>query len=195
MTKKEFLVELEKELSESRIKEIAAIVSYYDELIEDQIESGTKEKDVIKNLGKMSDIIENIKTEVQTEKNKPTLSNGFKAVIAVLSILSLPMLIPLGILIFAMMITIGALIFSFILTLGAAVISAFAIMISVFVMFIQGKIPFVSFIFGIGVCFLLAGLIIYTIKYTMIFSKWFLGVIIKKLNQIANKKDGRKINE
>jgi uncharacterized membrane protein len=76
MKRKEFLNQLKRELSKRRDIELEEVIFYYDELIQDAIDSGENEEIFIINLGSIKDIVrrleddESFMTEVKiTNKN------------------------------------------------------------------------------------------------------------------------------
>ncbi len=69
MNKKEFISELNEYLDEIEKVEKERIISYYEELIEDKIDDGEYEEEVIQNLGKPKDIAKTVLKETSI-KNK-----------------------------------------------------------------------------------------------------------------------------
>ena len=192
MTKEDFLLELESELKKIKHQDSSSIIQYYDELIEDERETGKKEKTIIKNLGPVSEIITNIKKEEEkTKVPKQTISNSIKALIAVLSILSLPFLIPTAIIIFSIIFTVMILMASFIICIIAFMVAAVAVFFGNIYMLITGLLPIYSFVFGTGATLLIFGLLIYALKYTFVFSKSILSWTIEKFNKLLKKRGNK----
>lgn len=63
MKKKEFIYRLKKEIKNLRPKEQQDIINYYSELIDDRIESGEYEEDIIASLGSIDLIVDEIMGE------------------------------------------------------------------------------------------------------------------------------------
>lgn len=87
MDKKEFLKELRYKLNKENYDDVDGIIDYYDELIEDRIERTNEiEKEVIKDLGSVDDIVkkvcgskktDRIKYEEEiTDEDKPSVKNN-----------------------------------------------------------------------------------------------------------------------
>jgi uncharacterized membrane protein len=185
LNKKEFLKALERELINLEENGITNIIEYYDELIEDQIENGEKEKDVIADMS-IYEIVKEVKAskKINEAAKKPSLSNGMKALIAFLGILSFPLLITVGVLTFVILVTIIAIIFSFIVTLGTLALAGIASFVVFFLGMILGTIPIATGLFGIGVSFIITGLMIILVKWGASISRdmlaWFTKLIKAK---------------
>ena len=188
MTKKEFLKALEKELIYHGTEDITSIMEYYEELIEDKKESGIKEKEVIDELS-ISDIVRNVKVERRIEDavQKPSISNGMKALIAFLGILSFPMLITVGVFLFAMLIALLAIIFAVVVTFGALFIAMIVTIAALIGSVIFGHLPLVTALFALGVALVLVGSFGMLVKWTIIASKeimiWFINLISTKFRK------------
>ena len=193
MNKKEFMKSLTKELNQLKVQDVDNILEYFDELIEDKKENGMKEKDIINDLS-IYEIIKNIKAHKKIDEavKKPTLSNGMKALIAFLSILSLPMLIGLGILMIAIFITVAALMFALILTAGSLLLFGGTFIIALTYMLIIGNLPVSTFLFFTGSSLILIALSSIFMKWSIEFSKdttiWFINIL---KNQIDKRKGGK----
>lgn len=187
MTKKEFLSKLEEELDNLHYEEKNNILEYYEELIEDKKESGEKEKEIIKDIGSIDEIIKDIEIEKKIDKayKKPTISNGMKALIAFLGVCSAPVLFIAGILIFAFFITFGALLFAFVAVIGALIISGVASVFAVFVSLFTNTLPLSTFLFVLGILLvsivLLLELIRWAISVTRISISWMAEFLKTKL--------------
>ena len=194
MTKKEFLKILEMELKRIGYKESQSLVDFYDELIEDKMESGKKEKEVISEIGNVQNIIKNIAVEekIAVAKEKPTLSNGFKALFAVLGVLSLPLLVPMGIVAVALAFALVMLLISLIIVVASGVLSGVAVFIFLIVQVLHYGLPISSFIFGIGVSLVIIGAFLELLRYSVVLPKKLIIIIIKSLEKAINKKKGAK---
>ena len=192
MNKKEFLRLLEKELVKLEVQDTVSILEYYDELIEDQKEIGKKEKDIIDKLS-IYEIVKNIKVNKTIDEavKKPTLSNGMKALIAFLGILSLPMLIGVGALIFAIAITIAALLFALVTTVSAIFFASIASVVALLFALILGKLPIATALFCLGTVLILTGLFSALLKWVLNLTKEIIGWSMSLLkNQISKRKGG-----
>ena len=191
MNKKEFLKALEHELIEQKTEDAANVLEYYEEFIEDQKESGKKEKDIISKLS-INEITKNIKvqTKIDNAIKKPTLSNGVKALIAFLSILSLPMLIGVGGIAFGVVITILALIFALIVTVGSIFFAGIVSIIALIAASLTGKLPISTSIFCVGIALILIGFSTILIKWSIkIFKEMIVGSINILKNQVSKRKE------
>jgi len=189
MKKSEFLSVLRSELEKYKINDIDNIIEYYDELIEDKIEGSKKnsEEEIVDNLGCISDIVKNIILEqrIEAAEEKPTISNGFKAWVTALSVMSLPILIPLIMVIGALAISAVAIVFSFIMVVIAVIFVLVAAMINFIIAFANGNIPLESFIFAMGASLTLFGCSLMLLKWlaqlTKQFVLWPIGFLKEKL--------------
>lgn len=188
MNKKEFLKALENELIYHKVEDISGIVEYWDELIEDKKESGEKEKDIIADLS-ISDIMRNVKVHktIEEASQKPSISNGMKALIAFLGILSFPMLIAAGGLLFGLFMALIAIIFALIVTFGGLFIAAIIIIPTLIGLVISGNIQLVSALFGIGIMLILVGIFGMLVKWAFLGStklmEWFINLINNKFRK------------
>lgn len=187
MTKKEFLSKLEEELDNLHYEEKNNILEYYEELIEDKKESGKREKEIIKEIGSIENIIKNIEIEKKIDKaaTKPTLSNGLKALIAFLGVCSAPVLFIVAVLIFAFFVTFGALLFAFIAVIGALIVSGIVSVIGIFISLCTNTMPVSTFLFVLGILLvsivLLLELIRWSIGVTKISISWMAAFLKTKL--------------
>ena len=60
MNKKEFIDKLTEKLSNLKLSEREEAISYYSEMIDDFIENGKSEKEAVKELGEINDIVNKI---------------------------------------------------------------------------------------------------------------------------------------
>ncbi|AMP20958.1 hypothetical protein AZF37_07105 [endosymbiont 'TC1' of Trimyema compressum] len=108
MNKEVFLENLKQKITSIPKKEQYKMIFYYDEYISDAVEAGQIEAEVINAIGSIDSLAEQLlenydKEKVFTEaKEKPTLSNGFKVLIALLALFSVPLTIPLVIFVFVL---------------------------------------------------------------------------------------------
>jgi len=192
MTKKEFLKALENELIKLDVQDITNILEYYDELIEDQIENGKKEKEVINSIS-IYDIIKETKAhkKINEAVEKPSISGGMKALIAFLGVLSFPMLITVGAVLFALLITMLAVIFAVLVTFGAIFLVGVISMPVLIGSLLFGHMTFIPALLALGVSLVLMGVFGMLVKWTILASKeimgWFINLINKKFRKRVEK--------
>ena len=192
MKKEEFLNNLEQELKLSNAKNYQDVLEYYNEVIEDKIDKGKKEEKVIIELGDIKDIVRNVKIENTLDKatKEPTISNGLKALIAVLSVLSLPLLIPVIVVAVVLIFVVLVLLACIIIVISSLLLSSIIIAIALFINLLAMKIPIYTFFFGLGISFILAGLFIFLFKWSLGLFKQFTVWFIDSLKEKFGKKRG-----
>ena len=114
MRKKEFIKRLRQEIRTLSYREQEDIINYYSELIDDRIENGEREEDVIVSLGSIDIIV----SEIMSDRNKasdnikysprPTkkVSSGVGKIIII--ILLFPVWIVIGSILFALIVAIAS---------------------------------------------------------------------------------------
>ena len=133
MTKEQYLSELALKLIKLPEDERKNAINYYTEYIDDALENGKTMQDVEAALGNPNEVAANIIADysVNRVKEKPSLTNGLKALIAVLGVFAFPIAAPAAIaiivVIFALIITVFSVAFSLIM-------AAFGIFIAVVVL-------------------------------------------------------------
>ena len=174
--KKEFLDKLKNELQIISYNDIDNLIDYYDELIEDENEKNKDENEIISNLN-IPNIIKDINIEEKLElaKNKPTISNIFKAIIAVCS---LPILMPLAIAFILIILSLLLVIGSFIIAFGSIIIALIATFGAVITTFPIG----ISLIY-LGITLLIIITSILMIKLLINLTKKIFIASINKLNK------------
>lgn len=101
MNKSEFLGKLTNRLEHLPHQEVAKIISYYEESIDDRIEDGITEDVSIKSLGSLDDIVTNIENEipitsmVKDKVIKKVEKSRSKGVLLALTIIGSPLWLPL----------------------------------------------------------------------------------------------------
>lgn len=189
MKKSEFLNNLKTKLEKGHYSDTHSVIDYYDELIEDKKESGLKEEEIITNLGNIDDILKEIEIErrIDKAKEKPTLSNGIKALIGVLSILSIPLLIPIILLIATLGFTGIILLFSLIIVFGSIILSGIVLIGALIVSLFTNELPFITFLFSLGVIFVVGALSIELIRLIIDVTKkfiiWFMDFLKGKISK------------
>ena len=189
MNKKEFLKALENELIKLDVQDITNILEYYDEYIEDQIENGKKEKEVIDGIS-MYDIIKETRAhkKINEATEKPSISNGMKALIAFLGILSFPMLITVGAVLFALLVAMLAIIFAVVVTFGALFVAGIITIVVLIGSLIFGQLTFFAALFGLGIMLVLVGIFGMLVKWTIIASQEIMAWFIKLINRKFRKR-------
>lgn len=125
MTKEVFLKELKEKIASLPKEEQYKIIFYYDEYISDAVEEGKTEAEVIASIEPIDTLAKQLLENHQKEKvfveakEKPTLSNGIKVLIAVIALFSVPLTIPLAIFVIVLA-------FAFILVIIAILVAIFA---------------------------------------------------------------------
>lgn len=163
MTKKKtFLDQIEKELTKTSPNNAREFVEYYDEIISERIDAGETEAEVIKSLGDPKTIATGAKVdgEIMIANKRPTLSNGWKALIAVLGVLALPIALPVlavGLALFCVMLSIWV---AFGATIIAVFISAFGLAAKIIWVVAAGDAPVYMLLLASGT-FLLFGALAY----------------------------------
>jgi len=200
MKKEKFLKDLREELVKYKVSDVDNIIEYYDELIEDKKESSKNklnEEEIIAKLGSVSDITREVLIDQRLEvaSNKPTISNGIKALIAFLSILSLPVLFPLIIVVVVLSFAAFVLLGSFIVVSFALVFSFSAAIIALFFYLFIGQLPIASFIFGLGLMFVFLGLSLLLLKWLSVLIRQFTLSFVEMLKGKVAKRKGAKLNE
>ena len=123
MTKAEFITELKKRLSGLPMRELEESLSFYGEMIDDRIEDGLPEEDAVKDVGEISEIAEQIISEIPLttlakERIKP--KRRIKAWETVLLVLGSPIWLSLIIAAFAVTVSVYAVLWSVIVSVWAA---------------------------------------------------------------------------
>ena len=126
MTKSDFLLKLVQGTSKD---EGERLYQYYNEIIEDRIEAGEDEEAIISSFGDVNKIIQEAEAtkKVRDFEEKPKLSTGIKALIAVLLVFCSPILLaitlPFGLVAFTLVFTLLIIAFTIVvvfIALGAA---------------------------------------------------------------------------
>lgn len=68
MKKNEFVNKLRFQIRKFEKEEKEEIVNYYNELIDDRLDNGEKEEEIIESLGRVKDIVDNLVQERQSGK-------------------------------------------------------------------------------------------------------------------------------
>lgn len=154
MTKNEFLRELSKKLSNLKKDEREKSLSYYNEFIDDSIESGLNEEDTIATMD-VASIAKGILGEASVNGTPKQKRKSFLTVLIILgSPLWLTLLVAfasialaLCISVFAVILAVAITIFALYISLWAVIISLFAVVLSLVLGGIGGIVGFFVFIF------------------------------------------------
>lgn len=199
MKKEEFLKSLREELIKYKVSDAENIIEYYDELIEDKKESKKHkltEEEIIVQLASVSDITREVLIDQKLEvaSQKPTISNGIKALIAFLSVLSLPLLLPLVVVVIVLGIAALILLGSFVIVAGALVFSFGAGIFGLFFYLFAGQLPIASFLFGLGVLLVCFGLSLLLLKWLGSVTRQLTLAFVEMLKDKVKKRKGAKQN-
>ncbi len=130
MTKKEFFKLIKDNLKAFNKQEVENIIEYYDELINDKMESGLSEASAINSLGSVSDITNSVKTELVLERSSQKKESSLKNFLIILGIGSAPVLLPI---MFAFIVIYFALLIVLLSLLLAFSLSSIGILISLII--------------------------------------------------------------
>ncbi len=191
MKKVSFLKKLRTELEISKVNEIDEVINYYDELIEDEKESGKSEEDIVKGLD-INKIVLELRQEkfLEAAKMKPSISNNLKVIIVTLLVISSPFLIPLVIILLTFIfvaIILGA---CLLLVLGCLVFAGAAWIIGLFIGLIIGEVSFLSFVLILGISFVSIGIGLILFKLTL---KALFHITRSLANKVISKSKKRKV--
>jgi uncharacterized membrane protein len=188
--KQKFLDQLRGNLRKYPSGTVDDYIEYYDELISERVASGEKEATVLGHIGTPKDVATSFKQDNAIDRavKKPTASNGFKALIAVLSVLSLPFLIPIAAVLIALL---AAAIALFVAGMAVVVLGAVASVLSVIditSIVIAGDAP-VYLLFLVAGGAMIAVFLAFELMRGMLFaSRWVTRTLIHKLNTRHNKR-------
>ncbi|WP_409021628.1 DUF1700 domain-containing protein [Dellaglioa sp. P0083] len=197
MNKRKFIVELEEELKHYQAADIDNTLDYYDEMIDDRLEAGESETDIILSLENPSQIAIRL-TQNDRPKIQKQLSTPIIILIVILLILGAPVWGPLLLTAAVLIATVYFLIW--VVPMIAGVIATSLIIsgvislgLSPFDMFNQGfNIGLMQF----GVSFVIVGVGIlfsamtwystkYLIKYSISLTHWLIRLFRRQLKEVA----------
>lgn len=118
MKKKEFMHRLKRRTKKFDRAERREILDYYDELIDDRIEEGEKERAVIRSLGSVDDIVDALVEERGLDRvdsrgrTKPVVRNSVSGSKLVVLIVTLPLWLIAAVIVLSFIIFLIALMFS-----------------------------------------------------------------------------------
>ena len=185
-----FLQELRSNLRKYPSGAVDDYIEYYDELIAERIASGEKESAVLAKLGTPKDIAASFKQDNAIDRavKKPTASNVVKALIAVLSVLSLPLLIPLFIVFGALLIVAIALFVSGLAVVFAGMAGSVAAVIDMIINVVSGNAPWYLLLLVTGGALMVFCLAFELCRGILLVSRWVIRTLIQKLNSRRNKR-------
>ncbi len=154
MKKEQFLNKLKEKLNKLPKEEIESRINYYDEIISDRLEDGCSEKEAIKALGNIDEIVNNIMLDMsiptlmkaRIKESKKTLN---KTLWIILAIIGFPLWLPILASIFFIILSVYIVLWSAILSLY---VTNFALGISGIVMFISGIVLSFTETLPLGLC-------------------------------------------
>lgn len=166
MTQNEFLNKLKIHLAKIPKDEQERIVEYYSEIINDKIDEGKMEEQVIAELGTPEQVAQSV-LEDYSDTALPIKRKSHN----IGAIIGFSMLIPF---IIVMLAALGALALAFIVASAGLIIGGIAYFISSFIIFFQS---FAAGLFQIGAGFLTAALGVFAIFGSVAFGKLYFRII------------------
>ena len=133
MTKQEFIALLTQALKEESYETVVQSVSYYEEMIDDLMENGYSEKEAIHKLGKLEDIVAQMKESDEIIEMKPIQKSH-----SIVLIIALVLTFPLW----------GSLLATFLILLLCAYMCIWLIPFVAIILTVMGVICFIIGIFG-----------------------------------------------
>ena len=191
--KEKFLSDLTLELERKGVDD-KDIIEYYDEMIDARVADGKSESSVIKSLGSIDEVIQGIEVDQRLDDviKKPTVSNGIKALIAVLGVLSLPILIPFVAVILVFIVTFGAIILALIITAIAVIIAVIATAIGITIGVFTDGIPLFCLPLAIGAVLIFVPLCIEAIRGLIFITRKFITWIASRISKKKSQKGAEK---
>lgn len=117
MNKHSFCQEIRAKLKGFKTEEVNRIVEYYEELIDEMVEAGSSEEEVIASFGNIDNNLNRIKADLVLERSDESKPKFLRNAFIILGICSTPVLVPVGIaflvVFITVLITIGVLFVSF----------------------------------------------------------------------------------
>lgn len=190
MNKLEFKRELNKRLSRTfPDNEIKEALEYYDEIIDERVEHGETEEQVIASLGEIPTIVSKITAEIVVNRaNSKSVKDAWRNFFIILAICSSPVLVPVAIafvaVVFSLVIAFGAVVFSLIVATGAILVSLIPMMIGLF----ASGASIYEIMLGIGILLVVVGVFTIVIIKLYQLGSWLFIHVSKLFSQIVNKK-------
>lgn len=150
MNKKEFIEKLEKKLSKIKKSERDEAISYYVEIIDDAIEEGKKEKEAIKELGDIDEIVNKIIDNQDSSKNIEKKPEKRNTEYNILLIVASPFIFLAFIIIMSLFIAAYSVIFSMYCVGVSLIIASIGVIIDFFCK-ISSNVPYAFFELGFSI--------------------------------------------
>ncbi|HSW98404.1 MAG TPA: DUF1700 domain-containing protein [Candidatus Saccharimonadales bacterium] len=191
--KQDFLKELRDNLRKYPSGAVDDYIEYYDELIAEHVARGEKESAVLAKIGTPQDIAASFKQDVAIDRavKRPTPSNGVKAFIAVLSVLSLPLVIPLFVVFGALLVAVVALFVSGFAVVAAGMLGSIGAVIDMAINVGGGNAPWYLLLLVTGAALVAFCLAFELCRGLLFSSRWITRTLIHKLNSWRNKRKGQ----
>jgi uncharacterized membrane protein len=189
-TKQKFLDRLRADLRKYPSGSVDDYIAYYDELISERIANGEKEAEVLRQIGTPGEAAAGFKQDDAIERavKKPTVSNGLKALIAVLGVLSLPFLIPVAAIIIALLLAGLALFAAGTVTLVLGAVAAVLSVVDMASIVIAGAAPFYLLLLVTGGA-LIAVFVAFELMRGLFFAgRWTIRSLIHRLKRRHDKR-------
>lgn len=185
----QFLDELRASLRKYPSGDVDDFIDYYGELITERVANGEKEATVLEKIGTPQEIAASFKRDnaISRAVKKPTASNGIKAMIAVLSVLSLPILIPIAAMVFALSILAVALFICGLAVVATGVLAAVLSVIEMITIVASGDAPVYLLFLVIGVALIVVFAAFELFRGLLFAGRWVIRAFIHKLNARRNK--------
>jgi uncharacterized membrane protein len=190
MNKITFHHELVKRLSKTFPDvEIQNAVNYYEEIIDERVEHGETEEDVVASFGEMQTIVSKITAEIVVNRsNSKSVKDAWRNFFIILAICSSPVLVPVAIAFVAVLVglavTFVSVIFALVVAAGAILISLIPIMIGLFAT--GAGVP--EIMIGIGAALIVLGLLTVVIIKCYQIGAWVFIKISALFTEIVSKK-------
>jgi uncharacterized membrane protein len=179
-----FLDELKAGLRKYPSGTVDDYIDYYDELISDRIANGEKETAVLQHIGTAKEVAASFKKEnaINRAVSKPTLSNGVKALLAVLSVLSLPLLIPAAAVLLALIAAATAVFLSAIVALVFGTLFALVSVANMAYLVFTGNASVLLLILVTGLATIGIFIAFELMRVLLFLGRWVTRFLIQKLN-------------
>ena len=197
MIKNEFLLRLQEHTSQ---EEGERLYHYYSEIIEDRLEAGEDEEAIIASFGDVNKIIQEAEAtrKVRDFQDKPKLSTGLKALMAVLLVfaspivlvITLPLILTLIILIITVVVVLGSLVVSFFVVGVAGLLTIILGIVLLFSSVTVGLFQVGSGLVAIGVGVIGCYLSVKLTKVSVIGAKKLCSTIINKFMKKSKRGGG-----
>jgi uncharacterized membrane protein len=190
MNKKTFEQELVKRLSKTfPALEIQNAVNYYAEIIDERVEQGESEEEVIASFGEMNTIVSKITAEIVVNRsNSKSVKDAWRNFFIILAICSSPVLVPVAIgavaVVASLVIAMVAVVFSLLIAAGAILIALIPVVIGLFATGAGAA----EILIGIGVAFVVLGLLTIVVIKCYQIGVWVFIKISEIFTKIVSKK-------